>query len=93
MEKFFNIKCRYSNLVPNCVVLVASIRALKLHGGGPKGIYFQLISNFYAKIVFIFFNLVEPGTRLPVEYTTEVNLNFLEFGLNHIINFTKKSRT
>ncbi|CAF0790869.1 unnamed protein product [Brachionus calyciflorus] len=36
MEKFFNIKCRYSNLVPNCVVLVASIRALKLHGGGPK---------------------------------------------------------
>ena len=35
MEKFFNIKCRYSNLVPNCVVLVASIRALKLHGGGP----------------------------------------------------------
>ena len=36
MEKFFNIKCRYSNLVPNCVVLVASIRALKSHGGGPK---------------------------------------------------------
>lgn len=36
MEKFFNIKCRYSKLVPNCVVLVASIRALKLHGGGPK---------------------------------------------------------
>jgi formyltetrahydrofolate synthetase len=36
MEKFFNIKCRYSNLVPNCVVLVATIRALKLHGGGPK---------------------------------------------------------
>ena len=36
MEKFFNIKCRYSNLIPNCVVLVASIRALKLHGGGPK---------------------------------------------------------
>lgn len=36
MEKFFNIKCRYSGLVPSCVVLVASIRALKLHGGGPK---------------------------------------------------------
>jgi formate--tetrahydrofolate ligase len=33
MEKFFNIKCRYSGLVPNCVVLVASIRALKMHGG------------------------------------------------------------
>ena len=36
MEKFFNIKCRYSGLIPNCVVLVASIRALKSHGGGPK---------------------------------------------------------
>ena len=36
MEKFFNIKCRYSNLVPNVVVIVATIRALKMHGGGPK---------------------------------------------------------
>ncbi len=35
MEKFFNIKCRYSGLVPNVVVLVATIRALKMHGGGP----------------------------------------------------------
>lgn len=35
MEKFFNIKCRYSGLVPNAVVLVASVRALKMHGGGP----------------------------------------------------------
>lgn len=36
MEKFFNIKCRYSGLVPDCVVMVATIRALKMHGGGPK---------------------------------------------------------
>jgi formyltetrahydrofolate synthetase len=36
MEKFFNIKCRYSGLIPNCVVLVATVRALKMHGGGPK---------------------------------------------------------
>ncbi|MBU1926278.1 MAG: formate--tetrahydrofolate ligase [Gammaproteobacteria bacterium] len=36
MEKFFNIKCRYSGLVPNAVVIVATIRALKMHGGGPK---------------------------------------------------------
>ena len=36
MEKFFNIKCRYSGLMPNCVVLVATIRALKMHGGGPR---------------------------------------------------------
>ena len=36
MEKFFDIKCRYSGLVPDVVVLVATIRALKMHGGGPK---------------------------------------------------------
>lgn len=36
MEKFFNIKCRASGLVPNVVVLVATVRALKMHGGGPS---------------------------------------------------------
>ena len=35
MENFFDIKCRYSGLIPNCVVLVATVRALKMHGGGP----------------------------------------------------------
>ncbi len=33
MEKFMNIKCRISGLTPNCVVLVATVRALKMHGG------------------------------------------------------------
>ncbi len=32
-EKFFDIKCREANLKPNCVVIVATIRALKMHGG------------------------------------------------------------
>ena len=32
-EKFLNIKCRKSNLKPDCVVIVATIRALKMHGG------------------------------------------------------------
>jgi formyltetrahydrofolate synthetase len=36
MEKFFDIKCRYSGLVPSAVVMVATARALKMHGGGPK---------------------------------------------------------
>jgi len=35
MEKFFDIKCRSSGLVPDAVVLVATVRALKSHGGGP----------------------------------------------------------
>ncbi|GAB4465948.1 MAG: formate--tetrahydrofolate ligase [Anaerolineales bacterium] len=36
MEKFMDIKCRYSGLIPHVVVLVATVRALKMHGGGPK---------------------------------------------------------
>ena len=32
-EKFLDIKCRYGNLNPDCVVIVATIRALKHHGG------------------------------------------------------------
>eukprot|EP00172_Hildenbrandia_rubra_P001661 Plantae.Rhodophyta-Hildenbrandia_rubra.ctg22272.p1 GENE.Plantae.Rhodophyta-Hildenbrandia_rubra.ctg22272~~Plantae.Rhodophyta-Hildenbrandia_rubra.ctg22272.p1 ORF type:complete len:649 (-),score=115.79 Plantae.Rhodophyta-Hildenbrandia_rubra.ctg22272:1362-3308(-) len=35
LEKFMNIKCRAGNLRPACAVIVASIRALKMHGGGP----------------------------------------------------------
>jgi methylenetetrahydrofolate dehydrogenase (NADP+)/methenyltetrahydrofolate cyclohydrolase/formyltetrahydrofolate synthetase len=35
-EKFWNVKCRYSGLIPNVSVLVATVRALKMHGGGPK---------------------------------------------------------
>jgi formate--tetrahydrofolate ligase len=34
-EKFWNLKCRFSGLKPNAVVLVATVRALKMHGGGP----------------------------------------------------------
>jgi methylenetetrahydrofolate dehydrogenase (NADP+)/methenyltetrahydrofolate cyclohydrolase/formyltetrahydrofolate synthetase len=35
-EKFWNVKCRYSGLTPNVSVITATIRALKMHGGGPK---------------------------------------------------------
>ena len=35
-EKFWNVKCRLSGLRPDCSVLVATIRALKMHGGGPE---------------------------------------------------------
>jgi len=36
MEKFMDIKCRVSGLIPNCVVIVATVRALKMHGGVGK---------------------------------------------------------
>ncbi|XP_067273572.1 C-1-tetrahydrofolate synthase, cytoplasmic isoform X5 [Pseudorasbora parva] len=35
LENFFNIKCRYSGLQPNVVVMVATLRTLKMHGGAP----------------------------------------------------------
>ena len=35
-ERFFNIKCRASGLIPDVVVIVATVRALKVHGGGPE---------------------------------------------------------
>jgi len=47
MEKFFNIKCRYSGLTPHCVVLVATIRALKMHGGGPTVVAGRPLSHEY----------------------------------------------
>jgi formyltetrahydrofolate synthetase len=49
MEKFFNIKCRVSGLVPNCVVIVASIRALKMHGGGPKVVAGKPLDKAYTE--------------------------------------------
>jgi formyltetrahydrofolate synthetase len=47
MEKFFNIKCRYSGLVPQVVVLVATVRALKMHGGGPKVVAGRPLNSAY----------------------------------------------
>jgi formyltetrahydrofolate synthetase len=35
-EKFWNLKCRFSGLKPQCAVIVATVRALKMHGGGPR---------------------------------------------------------
>jgi formyltetrahydrofolate synthetase len=49
MEKFFNIKCRYSGLTPDCVVLVATIRALKMHGGGPKVVAGKPLAQEYTR--------------------------------------------
>jgi formyltetrahydrofolate synthetase len=49
MEKFMNLKSRYSGLVPNCVVLVATIRALKMHGGGPKVVAGQPLNKAYVE--------------------------------------------
>ncbi len=49
MEKFFDIKCRYSGNIPDVVVMVATIRALKMHGGGPKVVAGTPLAPEYVK--------------------------------------------
>ena len=49
MEKFFDIKCRYSGLIPDVVVIVATVRALKMHGGGPKVVAGKPLDPAYTK--------------------------------------------
>ena len=49
MEKFFDIKCRVSGLKPDCVVLVATIRALKTHGGGPNVVAGRALDRAYSE--------------------------------------------
>ncbi|XP_078473143.1 C-1-tetrahydrofolate synthase, cytoplasmic isoform X2 [Lampetra planeri] len=49
MEKFFNIKCRLSGLYPDAAVLVVTVRALKMHGGGPIVVAGQPLPEEYTK--------------------------------------------
>ncbi|MGA7271476.1 MAG: formate--tetrahydrofolate ligase [Acidimicrobiia bacterium] len=49
MEKFMDIKCRTSGLSPDCVVLVATVRALKTHGGGPRVVLGRPLDKAYTE--------------------------------------------
>ncbi|MFC2042422.1 formate--tetrahydrofolate ligase [Chloroflexota bacterium] len=48
-EKFWNVKCRYSDLKPHVSVLTTTIRALKMHGGGPKVVAGIALPEEYTK--------------------------------------------
>ena len=88
-EKFFNIKCRMSGLVPNCVVIVASIRALKMHGGGPRVVPGRPLAPAYNEENL---ELLEKGLPNLVQHIENVRL----FGvpvvvaINRFINDTEK---
>ncbi|KAI7871194.1 formate--tetrahydrofolate ligase-domain-containing protein [Spinellus fusiger] len=49
MEKFFDIKCRVSGLVPDAVVIVATVRALKMHGGAPDVVAGRPLPDAYTE--------------------------------------------
>ncbi len=48
-EKFWNVKCRFSGLKPHVSVLTATVRALKMHGGGPKVVAGKALPDEYTK--------------------------------------------
>jgi methylenetetrahydrofolate dehydrogenase (NADP+)/methenyltetrahydrofolate cyclohydrolase/formyltetrahydrofolate synthetase len=48
-EKFWNVKCRLSSLIPHVSVLTTTIRALKMHGGGPKVVAGLPLPESYTK--------------------------------------------
>lgn len=81
MEKFCNIKCRISGLQPNAVVIVATIRALKMHGGGPEVSPGKPLSDVYTNenLEFLekgFANLgkhIENARKMGVKVVVAVN--------------------
>ena len=48
-EKFWNVKCRFSGLKPHVSVLTTTVRALKMHGGGPKVVAGKALPEEYTK--------------------------------------------
>ena len=48
-EKFWNVKCRFSGLKPHVSVLTATVRALKMHGGGPRVVAGKALDDAYTK--------------------------------------------
>lgn len=82
MEKFFDIKCRYSGLIPNVVVLVATIRALKMHGGGPKVIAGKPLDQAYTEENL---DLLEKGCVNMVAHIE----NALRFGIPVVVAINK----
>ena len=68
-EKFWNLKCRFSGLVPNAAVIVCTIRALKMHGGGPRVAPGKPLADEYTKPNV---GLVEAGTQNMVAHIETV---------------------
>ncbi|MBK8821050.1 MAG: formate--tetrahydrofolate ligase [Anaerolineales bacterium] len=78
MEKFFDIKCRYSGLIPQVVVLVATVRALKMHGGGPKVVAGKPLASEYTDENLDLLRAGLPNLERHVQ-------NALKYGVNVIV--------
>jgi len=78
MEKFFDIKCRFSGLIPQVVVLVATVRALKMHGGGPKVVAGKPLAPEYTDENLDLLRKGLPNLERHVQ-------NALKFGVNVVV--------
>jgi formate--tetrahydrofolate ligase len=77
-EKFWNVKCRYSGLVPHVSVLTTTIRALKMHGGGPKVVAGIALDPAYTKENL---KLVENGVGNMVHHINTIRKS----GMNPVV--------
>jgi formyltetrahydrofolate synthetase len=78
MEKFMNIKCRYSGLIPHVVVIVATVRALKMHGGGPKVVAGKPLAPEYTDENL---DLLKKGLPNMIQHIE----NALKYGVNVVV--------
>ncbi|MFA7467346.1 MAG: formate--tetrahydrofolate ligase [Desulfotomaculaceae bacterium] len=77
-EKFWNVKCRFSGLTPNVSVLTTTIRALKMHGGGPAVVAGRPLPEEYVKENV---GLVEKGCENMVHHINTIR----KAGINPVV--------
>ena len=77
-EKFWNVKCRFSGLKPHVSVLTTTIRALKMHGGGPKVVAGIALDEAYTKENL---DLLEKGTANMVHHIHTIR----KAGINPVV--------
>jgi len=86
-EKFWNLKCRFSGLTPHCSVIVCTVRALKMHGGGPKVAPGKALDRAYTEKNVA---LVEKGLENLLAHIETVRLSGIEpvVCINHFFTDT-----
>jgi len=77
-EKFWNVKCRYSGLKPHVSVLTTTIRALKMHGGGPRVVAGLALPDEYTKENV---ELVEKGLANMIHHINTIRTS----GINPVV--------
>ena len=77
-EKFWNVKCRYSGLKPHVSVLTTTIRALKMHGGGPKVVAGLPLPEEYQKEGL---DVLEKGVQNMVHHINTIRMS----GINPVV--------